>query len=65
MSYIISVTRTDGLTAYLREDMWSASKADATRYPSTDVAKEMGRHFLRGHTSELVRSWTIIELAQD
>lgn len=55
--FIIGVERVDGRIAYLRWDMWSAYKADATRYPSYDQAQEMARHWL-GERSD-VRFWCV------
>ena len=55
--FIIGVVRVDGRVAYLRWDMWSACKADATRYPTAEAAQEMARHWLSGLPN--LRRWHI------
>jgi hypothetical protein len=55
--FIIGVIRTDGKIAYLRQNMWAAYKADATRYPTWEAAQELAHHWLDGLPN--VREWHV------
>jgi hypothetical protein len=55
--FTIGVVGIDGRIAYLRQNMWAAYKADATRYPSYEAAQEMARHWLDGQPD--VQFWCV------